>query len=83
MLAMSQQRQSTVKVVSVELVHLKKKHSDCTLCTNKENLRESLQHMCQGFLPKCAPDSATPKRGIDLQWSRLAMVFFNQTYENI
>ena len=52
-----------------------KKHSDCTLCTNKENLRESLQHMCQGFLPKCAPDSATPKRGIDLQWSRLAMVF--------
>ena len=27
--------------------------------------------------------SATPKRGLDLQWSGLAMVFFNQKYENI
>ena len=27
--------------------------------------------------------SATPKRGIDLQWFRLAMVFFNQKNENI
>jgi len=58
MLAMSQQRQSTVKVVSVELVHLKK-HNDCTLCTNKENLREPLQRMCQGFLPKCTPDDSS------------------------
>ena len=27
--------------------------------------------------------SATPKRGIDLQWFRLAMDFFNQKNENI
>ena len=27
--------------------------------------------------------SATPKRGLDLQWSGLAMVFFNQKYEHI
>ena len=27
--------------------------------------------------------SATPKRGLDLQWSGLAMVFFIQKYENM
>ena len=27
--------------------------------------------------------SATPKRRLDLQWSRLAMVFYNQKFENI
>ena len=33
--------------------------------------------------PGDLPLSATPKRGIDLQWSRLAMVFFNQKNEQI
>ena len=35
------------------------------------------------YIIVCFLLSATPKRGLDPQWSGLAMVFFNQKYENI